>query len=362
MKKLVISALAASVASATALASESEWADLDRDVQALSASMAGLESSGVKLDGYIRATYATSSDIQVAPSGNDLGGFSVNQARLKASGSRGNVGYVVQAGYEFAGSEILLLDAYLTIPVGENLQVQAGQFRAIVSRDSLVSRQHLFFIDRSQIGELFEGRNQGLALKGNFDQFDWAVTVQDGSDGDGDELFFALHGAINFLGQGAAMSEGAYGNTDEIAGTIGASYWDDGQLDNGSGLLFQATIATSMYSVNAWVADIDDDIFTANATGTPVFGNVVGTFLEGDSTPFGIMGTFMITQPSDTQGGWELGVRFQDMDDSADTNIIDFGVNYLQSGHDLKYHAQFTTVDSDAGDGDAVIVGVTVGF
>ncbi len=194
MKKLVISALAASMASATALASESEWADLDRDVQALSASLAGLESSGVKLGGYIRAAYITSSDVTTT-SGNDLGDFDVLNARLKATGSRGDIGYVLQAGFEDGGSASILKDAYVNIPVGANLTVRAGQFKGIISRDSLVSSSRLLFAERSEIGSLFSSRREGVALMGTFDTFD---VVGDDTAGKGnveidtDEGFLAL--------------------------------------------------------------------------------------------------------------------------------------------------------------------------
>lgn len=352
MKKLVISALAASMASATALASESEWADLDRDVQALSASLAGLESSGVKLGGYIRAAYITSSDVTTT-SGNDLGDFDVLNARLKATGSRGDIGYVLQAGFEDGGSASILKDAYVNIPVGANLTVRAGQFKGIISRDSLVSSSRLFFVERSEIGSLFATRREGVALMGTFDTFDWAVTIQDGSDNDGDEYLIALRGEIDFLGDGVDLVEGAFGGAEEIEGTAGVSYWDDGQLDDGNGLLFQGTLATSMYSVNVWVADISDDLYTGNGS---------SAFLQGDSTPFGVMGTFMVAQPSETQGGWEVGARYQDMDDTDDTNIIDIGVNYYGSGHDYKYFLNWSSVDGDGFEGDAISIGLNVGF
>lgn len=369
MKKLVISALTASVASATALASESEWARLDRDVQALSASLSSLEKSEVQLSGYIRAAYLSSSDVTVASEtpgeDADLGDFSVLNARLKASGTVGDVEYVLMAGFEDGGTASILKDAYINIPIGANLKVRTGQFKAIVARDSLVSSSKLFFVDRSELGTLFGSRREGIALMGNFEAFDWAITVQDGTDGAGDELFFAVRGAIDLMGDGVDMIEGAYGAPEDIEGTIGVSYWDDGTLDEGDGFLVEATMAAQMYSINAYVADIGDEVYRGNESGSLLGGynSMLDTsFIGADSTPFGIMATFMITQPTPEQGGWEIGARFQDMDDVADTNIIDLGINYYASGHDYKYFLQYKTIDSDAGDADLIAIGVNVGF
>jgi len=358
MKKLVISAVAASMASATALASESEWSGLDRDVQALSASVSGLESTGPDFGGYIRFAYLTSSDIEVAP-GVDLGGFEVLEARLRATGKRGDVEYVLQAGFQnaFSANEgVNLEDAYVNIPIGSNLHVRAGQFRALVARDALVRASRLFFADRSEIGNLFEARNQGLALLGAFDAFDWAVTIQDGTDGDGDDYLIALRGEFAFLGDGVDMIEGSYGAPDQVEGTLAASYWDDGAVDDASGILVQATVAAAMYSVNVWFADIGDALSTPNAL------DPTAILLSADSTPFGITGTFMVTPATADQGGWELGVRFQDMDDANDTNVIDFGVNYYAAGHDYKYFLHYKTIDGDAGDADLIVLGLNVGF
>lgn len=354
MKKLVISAITASVASGSALASESEWARLDRDVQALSASLSSLETTGPTVSGYIRAAYFNSGDEYYSPSMDaDLGDFDVLNARLKVSGKRGDVGYVLQFGGENAGSSSMLLDAYVDVPIGANLNVRAGQFKALIARDSLVSSSKLFFTDRSELGSLFATRGEGLALRGNFEAFDWAITVQDGTDGAGDEYVFAVRGAFDFLGDGLDMVEGAYGAPDDVEGTIGVAYWDDGTLEDGNGLLVEATLAASMYSVNLWVADIADDLYTGNGS---------NEFFVADSTPFGVMGTFMITQPSPEQGGWEVGARFQDMDDMVDTNIIDIGVNYYADGHNYKYFANYKTIDSDTVEADIISVGLSLGF
>lgn len=363
MKKLVISALAASMASATALASESEWADLDREIQALTATLP-FESTGPNFSGYIRGIYASSSDVMVG--GNDLGGFDILNARLKLSGKQGNVGYVLQAGFEDAGSASLLKDAYVEFPVGENIFIRAGQFKAFISRDALVGANKLFFVDRSRIGSLFSSRREGLAIHGNFDQFDWFITVQDGGDGDGDEYLIALRGQLHFLGEGGIgfdQGEGAYFTQQAIHGTVGISYWDDGAVDDNDGLLVDAAIASEQFSVSVSIADIGDALVPPNGS-VSASTIMMPAALEADSTPFSIAGTFALNTPSDTQGAWEFGVRFQDLDNTDDTTVLEAGVNYYGSAarHNHKLFFNFVNGDGDVTDVSGFILGFNIGF
>ena len=98
MKKFVFSAAALTL-TGTAVAND-DWAQLDQDIQALSASVTGLEDGGMQIGGRIRTLYQTSSDVAVAPSGNDLGGFSVRNARLYATGTTaGDIGYRVEVDF-----------------------------------------------------------------------------------------------------------------------------------------------------------------------------------------------------------------------------------------------------------------------
>ena len=98
------------------------------------------------------------------------------------------------------GGQLGLLDAYLDIPVGGDISARVGQFRAHVSREALIDSGNLFFVERSAIGNHFSGRSQGIALSGDMGEFDIALTIQNGNDGTGDELFMALRGGIDLMG------------------------------------------------------------------------------------------------------------------------------------------------------------------
>jgi hypothetical protein len=70
----------------------------------------------------------------------------------------------------------------------------------------------------------------------------------------------------------------------------------------------------------------------------------------------------MLSEASSEYGAWELGVRFQDFDDSQDTSVVDFGANYYANGHDYKYIINWSSVSSDAGDVDLITLGVNARF
>ena len=61
---------------------------------------------------------------------------------------------------------------------------------------------------------------------------------------------------------------------------------------------------------------------------------------------------------------WEAAVRYEDLDDTDSTTVISVGVNRYSAGHNLKWTAQYSTVDSDnaAIEADEISVGATLAF
>ena len=360
MKKFVFSAAALTL-TGTAVAND-DWAQLDQDIQALSASVTGLEDGGMQLGGRIRTLYQNSGDVQVAPANNDLGGFSVRNARLYASGTTaGDIGYRVEVdfGNGAGAAQLGLLDAYLDIPVGGEISARVGQFRAHVSREALIDSGNLFFVERSAIANHFSGRSQGIALSGDMGGFDIALTIQNGADGAGDELFMAVRGGIDLMGGGTDLVEGAYGAGEEMEASAAVSYFSDDAVEDADGFLVEGSLATGQFSAQASILSLGDAVSIAN-TDNENPGNPFG--LEADTTPFSLQGTFMLSEAGSEYGAWELGVRFQDFDDSQETSVIDFGANYYANGHDYKYIINWASVSSDAGDTDVISLGVNARF
>jgi hypothetical protein len=373
MKKLVFGAAALSLTS-LAVANESDWQALDQDIQALSASVQGLEGTGINLGGRVRTFYNNSGDIVGFDADGDplttndqadLGGFSVNNARLYAYGTTTqDIGYRLEV--DFAGQAGALLDAYLDIPVGGEITARVGQFRAHVLRESLIDSGNLFFADRSVHASLFAGRGQGLAVMGNFDAFDWAVTLQNGSDSVGDDLFLAVRAELDILGEGTDLIEGAYGASEEMEASAAIAYYDDGATAvDSDGIAFEASLATSQFSAQAVFLSTGDAAPSSNFDTNEFYGAGAAVAANiADASPFAIGGTFMLTEASSDYGAWELGARFQDLDDPQSTRIIDIGANYYADGHNMKYIINWTSFDSDPGgaDGDLIRVGVQTRF
>lgn len=165
MKKLVCSAIALSLTSATGLASDDGWSSLDEQVEALTSSLSSTQGGGPEISGRIRVLYQNSSDIEV-PDGtggtNDLGGFFIEDARVKLTGSRGDYSYTVQTDLADNGGGSNLLDAFTDFPVGGSVNARVGQFKSGVLRSGLVSSGKLFFVDRTANGGAWSTRRQGF--------------------------------------------------------------------------------------------------------------------------------------------------------------------------------------------------------
>ena len=353
MKKFVFSAAALTL-TGTAVAND-DWAQLDQDIQALSASVASLEDGGMQIGGRIRTLYQSESDA-------DLGGFSVRNARLYASGTTaGDVGYRVEIDFgNGAGvGQLGLLDAYLDIPVGGEFSARVGQFRAHVSREALIDSGNLFFVERSAIANHFSGRSQGIAFSGDMGGFDVALTIQNGNDGVTDELFYAVRGGFDLMGGGTDLVEGAYGAGEEMEASAAVAYFSDEAVEDADGFLVEASLATGQFSAQASFLSLGDAVSLAN-TDNENPGNPFG--LQADTTPISLQGTFMLSEAGSEYGAWELGVRFQDFDDTADSTLMDVGANYYANGHDFKYIINWASLSSDNGDTDTLSIGVNARF
>ncbi|TDJ69324.1 MAG: hypothetical protein E2O39_11745 [Planctomycetota bacterium] len=367
MKKLVPSAFALALTAGLGQASEDEWSQLDREVEALTSSLS--LADGIGLSGWLRTNYNYSSDIDVffddggGIDSNDLGGFDVSDARLIWDGSHGDYGFTIQ--YDFAETgDDALLDAFATFPIGGSITGTVGQFKAPVLHGAAMSARDTFFPYKTANSQAWTQRDQGVMLSGDFDTVGWYIAGQNGTDGQGDELFLAARVEVTLMGEGAGMVEGAYGGPDSPSGTIGAAYYDDGEASNSDGFTVDAYFASNTYSFSGEYVDIGNNTVSRGVGG---YGNsssssAANAFsgagaLRDDSNPWSVAGTYMFTPDE-----WEGGVRYQDWDDANDTTVISVGVNRYIDGHDLKYGLHWTTTDNDGADVDLITVTLTVGF
>ena len=341
--KLLSMCAAALTLSGFAVASETDYSSFDRDIEALVSGRLA-DNTGPNISGFVQVRYENSSDIMVGA--NDLGGFTVPRARMSLKGERQGYGYKVQV--DFASGTILK-DAYIDIPIN-SISARAGMFRPAFSRNASSSSTRLFFIDRTEVGQLFDDRDAGAMFHGNFDQLSFFLSLVNGTDGTGDELKTVIKVAFNFMGAGIGNIEGAFGGPDELSGTASVAMMDDGETSDGSATLIEAHVANSQYSAGI-------ELFDADAMGVTA---AAGTSLaEDDATAMTVYGTYMLTPDQ-----WELGIRFQDMDDTDDTSIMEIGVNRYLDGHNLKYSIGYRSISADtaANESDLLQVQLQVNF
>ena len=106
-----------------------------------------------------------------------------------------------------------------------------GAFRAPLSTSGLRNVDDQFFVNRSIIGNATSARQAGAMLNGAFeDQLSWWIAVQNGVDGTDDEHQISARGTFDFMGNGhgAGATEGSYGGSDDMNGSVGVSFGDDG--------------------------------------------------------------------------------------------------------------------------------------
>ena len=349
MNKFVFGALAFS-ASTLCFANESEeWPTLDREIEDLATTLTQ-GGGGIAVNGFIRSSYTTSSDITVGT--DDLGGFSLDNARLEFTGAVGdfNVHVAYEAatdvglgafGYFGTAGTAGLIDAYTSLNVTDNVTATMGWFRPPFQGDAWRDEDQLLFLDRTVSGDIWSGRDLGLMVSGTFDQLGWWIAAQNGVTGAGDDLAFAARILFNAMGSGIGAVEGAYGAGDESNLTLAAGYYDDAGGTDTTAISFEGDYTRGAMSAAFGLIDYDDG-FT-------------GAF--GGETPWDLTFSFMFAPDT-----WEAAARWDDFDDSADTTMITLGLNRYVEGHAAKWQVNYSTTDSDtsAFEADVIQIGLTV--
>jgi hypothetical protein len=359
MNKFVIGALAFSAAGTLAFGNNGaeDWSSLDREIESLATSLAP-QGGGFTVDGYLRSRYANSGDVEPNGAGNgDLSGFNVDNARVQLNGSVGDYGAHIS--FEGASGAVGLYEAYATFAVGEQVTATWGQFRVPLLWSSHVPDTRLLFLDRTINGGIWYNTaniTQGVKFDGSFEQVGWTIAIQNGADGAADELAWTGKVTFNAMGEGVGMQEGAYGAGEEGNLTVGLGYLnDDGTTNsNGTALAIEAAYTVGAFSLAGEFVDYDTDLEIGGAINSTT-GVLMGAFGGGGASPFSITGSYLF-------GDYEGGVRFEDLDDTANTTNLAIVVNRYIAGHDAKWQLQYNTATSDAAANEAntISLGLTV--
>jgi hypothetical protein len=354
MNKFVFGALAVTTVSSLGFAGNGEdWMTLDREIESLTSGMAQ-GGSGFSVDGWVKSSYASSGDVSFPSSGsgtNDLGGFSLDSIRVNFDGSLGDfdVHVALEGSSDFGLGQlgnvgnaglVGVIDAYGTFSITDQVAVQVGFFRPPFLNDSLRDEDEFLFIDRTVQGDVWAFRDQGVMFSFSFDQFSAWLSVQNGVDAQGDELAFTVRAEFNAMGAGMASTEGAYGaNDDENNLNLGAAYYDDGDVTDGSAFSFDVDYSRGPLYAAASIVGYDKG-----------FG-----FPEADSTPWDVTVSYMVAPDE-----WEIAGRWEDFDDSNDSSSWTLGVNYYVEGHDMKWQLNYSSITSDASAAEIDVIAIAM--
>lgn len=348
----------------------SEWLGLDQELQALSSNISlDNHEGGPEFGVLLRSSLVSSDDF--TSGAEDTLGFAINDARLWGQGSVGDFHWRMSANAverttlleslnsgSFSGSptdlDLGLEDAYAVLALNENLDLKMGRFIPPSFQSARWGNQDgLLFVNRTNLGGFGYQWQEGLSLSGDYqDGLSWTIAAMNGLDGTGDEL--DLRGRIEYAtGEQVGNHEGGLGYGDDLSAVIGLTYADEGSADDGTWFGLDVTARVAGFSFHAEVADFDDD--WAGALG-PIFGNL--TYSDGGPSPYSATIGYCIP---DTD--FEVAIRYEDLDDDADTTAMTIGANMYMEGHNGKWQLNFVDISSDvdANEGSAIILGLTVG-
>lgn len=350
----------------------SDWLGLDEELNAI-ASNVNLQGGGVELGALVRAAYVSASgdDFGGFTSGEDQLGLVIDDVELWSQGNLGDYFWRVSVDFGdgfspyFLGNllntntlvntdrEDSLEDAFARWNFHENFNLQIGHFVFPTTFSSAVNPDSLLLLSRTSVGEYFHLYSLGAMLSGDYDgTLQWHLAVLNGADGTDDDQ--ELRGrAVYNIGSGRNRTEGALGANDELNASIGVSYVDDGELDDGSVLVLDAIATVAGFSIGGEFASFDED----HATVGPGFGPTVGlNYTDGMDVIAFTLG-YLLSE------NWELGGRYEQLDDDDDSTLMSVGVNYYQMGHNAKWQLMYMDFASDvaAQEGSLIGLGLTVG-
>lgn len=330
MKKFVYSAVALTMATGASYAADTGWASLDQEISGLSSSLSAQNAGGPKVGGWVITSVNSNSD-------NDILGFDLNEVRLHVTGDVSN-DYSYKVSFEFEDGDAVLKDAYLKWKLMDNVSGTMGQFYVPTFRSATSDETKLLFLNRTLNGQTLNLRDQGLMVGGSFEMLNFGVAVQDGADGDTDELRITLNVTADVMGKGAGGVEGAYGAAEGTNLSVGGFY----HMDDGFGV-----DGFDVFGVEAY--------FTMGALAVAA---EFGDYDALDQSPYSVTASYLFTEM------YEAALRYEDGDDAADTTDISAGVNRYSAGHNLKWTAQYVTTSSDDAnlETDTISVGATLAF
>ena len=387
MNKFVTGTLALAVAGSVTYAGppNSDWLELDREINSLASSMTATgEYINIKV--LLRGGYAYASD-DINTGGysdsDDVSGVRFWDAAIAGGAQVGDV--TLRLGFDFArdmheadlgspgdkasvwgneGFGAILEDAYAMWLCGD-VNVIVGQYKPHVTRTGYTDPENLFFLERSVMGAELDAYDMGFGLRGTYEQFGWNVDIMNGGSSTLDNGIYSGHIYVlralwNFgrdPGGYESDPEDAFGAGDDHAGTFGFFYVSE-DISGGDtttwGIDGQGTFGQIGWGFE--YASRDDDAY--GFVGCPWNQLWDGLYLDGDSNPWMLYGTYMLNEE------WGIGLRYEDLDndtDGTENTVMTLGVNMYDVGHNGKLGASVAKIDDVRDDATVFQVGYTYG-
>lgn len=367
MNKFVTGALALAATSTVGLADpadNSDWLELDSEINGLASSYASSQE-GMGWTALLRFTYTFSSDDIATGGGDDISGFKFEDVDMAFWGGVGNyqwrISWDMGSGASLSTSSFDLEDAYVMWECEEYFTTTAGNYKMRVLMSDAVDPEKQLFIDRTALGSAFDFWQPGVAVHGSQDLFHWYAGLQNSSDGQESGHRYYVRAEYDF-GTGSGMYEGALGSNDDFNATIGGVFYSDDDVSgDGSMYAVDGRGSAGPFGFGGEIAFVDEDLGNTLVTGSD-FSRLnnsslsFGSFADQDDTsPYGVFLSYLLNDE------FEAGVRYDDLDNFDEESIISVVLNWYRSGHNAKWQAQWSDVDSDGDDGSIFQVGFVVG-
>jgi len=310
------------------------------------------DSLNLEFGGHLRAVSVSSAMSQ--PRISDNTAFAeVRLAHLHVQGALTDRSIGFRLEQDFARNE--LADAYLQFPLG-GASLRVGQFRAPFTASSMRHEGDLFFLERSRIGALFGGHEAGLEATGSTHGLDWALALQDGADGSGQDLLTIGRLTYRFPGRHAAQATAA-DRALVSSGSLSAAAFRDSSDPDATGVALDLAATGEAFSLGVEVFFLGDSVYTGNGFATEWLGYSRRAKLSPNTVPWTVQCTFLVAPD------WEAGVRLQDSNNDARESRMDMAVGRGVRIGPVRWTGQYSRLRSDKrGDTGIVQIGVSFGF
>jgi hypothetical protein len=311
-----------------------------------------VEEKLLDFGGHFRGVYL-SSDLTLERGSVDTIHSDIRLAHLHVQGRLAGTSVGFRLEQDFASQE--LEQAYFSLPLGEG-GLQVGRFRSPFTVSNMRDEGTLFFLERSRIGALFGEGRRGVQALGSSPSLDWAIALQDGGDGIGQNLLAVARVTHDFLAP-SELSDTPGARTSSASGSISASGFMDTSIKGSDGLALDLRLSGEAHSLGVEVLFLGDHVYTGSGYATEWLGKQRLANLSPRSVPWAMQGAILILPR------WEAGLRFQDSDNAAREFRMDVALSHHSLLGALRWTGQYSQLRSDTrGDAGILQVGLGMGF